>query len=83
MFKYEINVMKYLTFLSKAELDLHCIASDICWIYQKARKLYVKVSKNLYKKYINEELFPSLLLFWKEAGILGSTINFSHSMEEL
>ena len=82
LLKYEINVMKYLTFLSKAELDLHCIASDICWILQKARKLYVKVSKNWYKKHINE-LFPSLLLFWKEAGNLESKFNFLHSKNKV
>ena len=81
LFKYEINVMKYLTFLSKEELHLHCIASDICWILQKARKLYVKVSKNWYKKHINE-LFPSLLLFWKEAGNLGSKFNFLQRMKK-
>ena len=80
--KYEINVMKYITFLSKAELDLHCIASDICWILQKARKLYVKVSKNWYKKHINK-LFPSLLLFWKEAGNLGSKFNIFTEYERM
>ena len=82
LFKYEINVMKYLTFLSKAELDLHCIASDICWILQKARKLFVKVSKNWYKKHINKLSFPEPS-FLKGSGQFGVKIQFFTENEKM